>query len=769
MIRRALSDVLTEDPDDGWASHTMRRTLRRALLLAVCLWQVVMLWAVASTPGSVLDKGLLGAAHLSLSLLALLARGGRFPAGLLLVLVYPVALCDWAFTDSIEGVLAFSGCWLVHLNAAAATILRRHWGIALPTVAALVVPVGIYAINPGWGPAMPTAVGVTTLSVMVATRLGMPFLVDFATHADAEAAAMEAEVRRTAASRTASYEAAEDARTLHDTVINTLSAIANGGAGTTDLRAVRERCARDAATVEDLQAAGEERLDSDTRLRAIFEQPAITIRRTGIEDQELREVERELSGPVTQMILRAVREVLQNARKHAHVEHVEVDVQVDGTELVIVVGDDGPGFDGHLPADRGFATSVLSRAREADVVVELDTAPGIGTTVTFRKQLGEPQASGIAETVDQADSDAGEIVLAMWMRAGWLWAIGVTFVGIMIEPLNRFGQLTEVYLMLVVLTLVTAFAWFTRDSGGRLRRSAVILLAAGASVAFVLSAAAVDFGRHDVVFWQAVAPSAPLVLLIASDAGRWTIRASIALFTATVAAITVVVWQDSSGAASIIPVGGIVTLGLVVGWSGFQVAVARLGARASEDHHTAVRARLDMAVRIAADDARKRWRVAGLHQSIDLLRGVAEGSVDPSAASTRASCAREEAYLRQLTQLNPELVHMGEWFARALHDGRTREGRLEVRTGEVDAPDEQTAASLGAVLLSAVSSMPRGALLSATIFPSSNDLRMTLVSPHPHLAQVRQAWRPTRASTMTYQTIESQDLVEIVVRVGGQE
>lgn len=765
LIRRASSDLWAEGPHSGWAFDSLRRTLRRALLLAVCVWQVVMLWALVNTPAPLMNRGLLGLAHVGLMLLALLARHDRFPGGLALILVYPVVLWDWAVTDSIEGVLAFAACWLSHLAAAAtAVVVRGRRAILLTVVAACVLPIGIHLINPDWDAAMPLAVGVTSLVIMAAARLGLPFLLDFVSKADAEAAMAEEEIRRTTALRSASSEAAEDARILHDTVINTLGAIANGGAGITDLDAVRERCARDAELVEDLRSTGAERERRDTNLWEIFDAPGLTVLRTGADDSDLRRAEQKLPLHVIGMIVRAAKEVLQNAGKHAQVDQVVVDVCVDDLELVITIEDEGIGFDGRVPPDRGLANSVMSRAGEVGVTVVLDTSAGGGTTVTFRKRIGEltePPAVGKPE--HQAEHDVDDIVTTLRLRAGWLWACGVTAVGFVIEPSNRYGQLTASYPMLVMNAILLTFAWFNRGGDGRLPTRAVVALAACASVAFVLSVAAVDFGRTDVVFWQAIAPTGPLVVLIASGSGRWALRASLGLFTATVAVTTAIVWQDSSGAASILPVGGVACLGLAAAWLGFQRAIDAVGRQAGSDHHVAFLARVDAAVQVAADDVRRRWRAAGLHKSVELLRNVADGRMDPSAVSTRADCAQEEAYLRQLTQLNPDLVRMGLWCARALREGRQRETQLVLRTGEVDAPDEETAAMLGTVLLSAVSSMPRGALLIATIFPTSGGLRMTLVSPRSRLAEAHRTWDRSQTSFMTYQSIEDQDLMEIMV------
>lgn len=754
----------------GWASRALAQTMKQILLRAIALFQVVGLWAVANTDAPLWQKLGLGLAHLGLMSLAWAASTSRIPAELVLASVYVVVLLDWAVAGPINTVLAFAGCWLANLTAAAPTfVLRGRRAIVVPVVVAFTLPVALTIVNPDWGMDLPNAIVVTTLAIMVATRVGVSFLFDFAVRADAEAAAAEEELRAVAAVRTASGTAAEDARVLHDTVINTLGAIANGGRAINDLETVRARCAADATTVESLWASQ----GNDDRplagLSSMFDFKDLTVNRHGLDDDQLSQVEDDLPDPVVRAIVSAVGEVLRNVVKHANIDRAEIEVRLVDRDLLVTVSDDGTGFDGVLPPGRGFSESVRSRADGAGIDVTLETAPGQGTTVVFRTRVdNSAEAEQGGTPPGQDDLDIKGVVRALHSRSGWLWALGTTLVGLVLA-VTATPTVGAVYAMLAVGALTSAFAWFTRDERGRIPTGSVIVLAVGASVAFILSAAASGYGRSDVVLWQAVAPTVPLVPMIAGTSGRRSLAAALSLFAAAVLVLTVIVWQDSPTAAAVIPVAGVTAIGLVLGWASFQQAIARTGAQAAADHRTAARSRLELALRVAAEESRRRWSLAGLHQAVDLLRDIADGRVDPSSESTRAACADEEAYLRQITQLNPDLVRMGQWFAQALYDGRARQGELVVRTGEVDAPDDETAANLGTVLVRAVASMPAGARLSASIFPSPDGLRMTLVSPHPHLEDAHRAWAPTEASSATYRTVEAQDLIEIVVREPGLE
>lgn len=758
LLRRFWSIKGTDGTDRGWASRALAQSMKQILLRAIALFQIVMLWAVANTDAPSWQKMSLCLAHLALMALAWLAGDSRVSAGPVLTLVYLAVLCDWAIAGPIDTVLAFAGCWLANLAAAAPTVvLRGRRAIAFPVVVAFALPVALTKINPDWGMELPNAIVVTTLSIMFATRVGVSFLFDFAEQADAAASTAEDELRAVAAIRTASATAAEDARVLHDTVINTLGAIANGGKAIKDLETVRARCAADASTVESLWESAASNNKPRAELSAMFDFQGLTVHRFGLDDVQLSQVQDDLPDRVVQALVSAVGEVLRNVVKHAEVDCAEIEVQLSDGHLLVTVSDDGVGFDGVLPPGRGLAESVQARAEAAGIIAEFATTPGHGTTVVLSTNLDN------ATSPQEQDLDITGVVNALHSRSGWLWASGVTLVG-MVLALTSTPTVGVVYAMLAVGALASAFAWLTRDEHGQIPIGSVIVLAVGASVSFVLSAAATEFGRSDVVLWQAIAPTAPLVPLIAATSGRRSLAAALSLFGTTVVILTAIVWQDSATAAAVIPVAGITAIGLVLGWATFQRAIAKTATQAAADYRAAAGSRLEAAVRTAAEESRRRWSLAGLHQAVDLLRGIANSRLDPTSEATRMACSEEEAYLRQITQLNPELVRMGRWFAQALYDGRARQADLVVRTGEVDAPDDEVATNLGAVLVRAVASTPAGVRLSASIFPSPEGLRMTLVSLHPHLEDAHRAWVPSTASSATYQTVDTQDLIEIVLR-----
>ncbi|MFQ5340368.1 MAG: HAMP domain-containing protein [Anaerolineae bacterium] len=92
-----------------------------------------------------------------------------------------------------------------------------------------------------------------------------------------------------------------------------------------------------------------------------------------------------LSFDDTGQVLRVVREALLNACRHAEAEHVTVFLEQQGVETVVVVEDDGRGFDPEMPPVDGsshFGLRIM-RARAARIGgrVTIDSSPGHGTRV----------------------------------------------------------------------------------------------------------------------------------------------------------------------------------------------------------------------------------------------------------------------------------------------------------------------------------------------------------------------------------------------------
>lgn len=739
--------------------RAMTASMNRAVLRGMALWQAVMVLTIVIEPIAPGVRAALVAGHLALAGCALLVLAGRLPAWTVIALSYTGFVTDWAVVASPEHPLLLASCWMTNLAAALpAFLLRGRAGIAWPLGLAVVVPTAMVLLVPDSGSKLPLSVAATGLAIMVVTRCGVSFLLDLAHRADGEHQLAEAQRHAVEVRRSASRRAAEDSRLLHDTVINTLGALANGGAAIADVDTVRARCARDVATLAAITDDTAVPLAGQGLRQGLFAS-GIRIVHTGVSDDELARREALVPAEVLEALTRATGELVRNAEKHSGAAEVRVDVQVRPSGLVVTVSDDGVGFDGVAPAGRGLAESVLGRLRDAGVDAEVVSTPGFGTRVALTWTMTGPAAE---PATPGTDAMMGAVIDGLQRRASGICAVGLVGVGIWLAAANHRGQPTEEYPMVAVVAFVCGVAWWLRGDSRPRRVLLPLLLGVGASVAFVLSAAAVDFGRTDVVLWQAICPSGPLVLVIGDRYWRRMAGWPAAMLLLTILVTSALVAPSSGRAAVSVLVAGAACLGLVAGWAAFQRLVITIGRRVVADQQEAARLRTEVDAREAAGRSRRRWAAAGLAESVAILRQVADGDVDPTAEQLRQVCVEEEAYLRQLTQLNPELVWMGDWFARALAEARTSNAALAVRSGPVDAGAE-VAPVLGELLLTAVGAVPAGEQMTTTLFPAPRSLRFTLVGPAPYLATVARAWRMPDGVEMSVQSFGPQDLVEVVV------
>jgi signal transduction histidine kinase len=87
------------------------------------------------------------------------------------------------------------------------------------------------------------------------------------------------------------------------------------------------------------------------------------------------------------VLYRLVQEALTNVRKHSHAERVAISLRRDGAEIVLLVKDDGVGFDPGttrlaIDANRHFGLSVMrERVEMAGGRWEIRSRPGAGTTI----------------------------------------------------------------------------------------------------------------------------------------------------------------------------------------------------------------------------------------------------------------------------------------------------------------------------------------------------------------------------------------------------
>lgn len=89
-----------------------------------------------------------------------------------------------------------------------------------------------------------------------------------------------------------------------------------------------------------------------------------------------------LGMDVRRDLLLIFKEAVNNAARHSRCSAVEIELRVDGPRLVLIVTDNGTGFDASRDSDGQGLTSMQRRARRLGGTLDVASAPGSGTTVT---------------------------------------------------------------------------------------------------------------------------------------------------------------------------------------------------------------------------------------------------------------------------------------------------------------------------------------------------------------------------------------------------
>lgn len=759
-LLKRLGAARHQRPQQGWAGRSFDGATSRVFLISLTVWHGVMaltaLWSLGLTPvGLVVSSGHLAAAAAAL----LVLRAGRRQLPLILC-TWVLFVVDWAVAPSPESALLFAACWLCNLNdALPAFLLRGRASHLAPMAAVVALPLLMVLARPEWAShPLVLSVPVTLLAITAATRIGLSYLLDYTHGVDAETLALERNMAALATRKAATHQAAEDARVLHDTAINTLGAIANGGAAVRDVDAVRQRCLADINTIESLRSSRGDDGTARPGFRDAIRPLGIRLKFSGMTDDEIARTEALLPPRVVRALSRAVAEAVQNAAQHSGADEVVVSITRTVRSVCVTVRDQGVGIQGDVRRHGGVERSILERAHEAGIQATIESAPEQGTTVTL--DYAFDAGAGTADAGMPADGKVADLVGQLRSRAVFAFSAGLVGVGVALAALNHPGQATPEWLMVATVAAACALAWRER---AHTRPSVVTLLAlmVAAPAAFFLSAWSVDFGRGDPVLWQAIAPTGPLLVLLMASPPAPVRLLSLAVYLLTVGAIALAVRPAAPEAALVIVLAGLVGIGLVQGIGSFMRNLAKVAARADSERQATFTLDVELAAVEAAAEARRRWREAGLDESIKLLLIIADGRAHPADPEIQDRCAEEEAFLRQLSLLNPELIQMGTWLARALNASRTRRVDLAVRAGAADVKADD-AHRLGQILLTVVDAMPPGTRLTTALFATVGGLTMTLVAPTPHLVV---ALNDDLHSTnvLKLRTIGQQDLAEFVV------
>ncbi len=254
----------------------------------------------------------------------------------------------------------------------------------------------------GAGSSSPLAASAMLLAVAAAAWCGRWVLWRWATEADAALAQADGDSRAQYVVLSRNIERREHERLLHDTVLNTLTALSRTSGGTAG---VIGRCRHDVTLMEFVLGAPGTRPDAPGPrggLVAAIEAVASEMGARGLDVQ----VQVTDAGPakaagaavvpvaVAMAMAHAVREALANVASHAGTAEawVEVTVTVPGGQggepggVCVTVRDTGQGFDPASvdPGRLGLRRSIIERVADWGGQASIQSQPGQGTVVSLR-------------------------------------------------------------------------------------------------------------------------------------------------------------------------------------------------------------------------------------------------------------------------------------------------------------------------------------------------------------------------------------------------
>jgi signal transduction histidine kinase len=172
---------------------------------------------------------------------------------------------------------------------------------------------------------------------------------------------------------------------LHDTTLQTLEYLACDGYGA-ELTAAEVRAIASEASEELRRSLFRLGHDEPCELVDGLRRIVASFRLRGDLDVRLETDPRvgPARGTDAAAIVGAVREALNNVRKHARAEHVVVRCEAIPGGMRVTVADDGVGADlSRRGSGLGLRGSIFDRMERAGGRAELDSAPGMGTLVTL--------------------------------------------------------------------------------------------------------------------------------------------------------------------------------------------------------------------------------------------------------------------------------------------------------------------------------------------------------------------------------------------------
>ena len=448
-------------------------------------------------------------------------------------------------------------------------------------------------------------------------------------------------------------------RLLHETVLNTLTAIARGGLGGPPRAGsvLEQRCIEAIDVLSDLESGAQALEPAMTvsplgyvTLNAELTSFIEGLRADGLDVDVVLDSLEDVPDRVRGALLTAIREALTNVARHAHAHHAWVLVRVTAgpaTNVRVEVRDDGIGFDpNRVPSGFGLNRAITGPMQEVGGTARVESRPGHGTRVVLS------WASRRADAIDRYRSGSRGFVLPAVATFGLFLAATASLAWLQFDhpPISA----TDVALVAVLGILIALATPEAPMPWG------LILTISALGPLFALLHASAD-GSSDAAFgggW-ALAAIAAFFMAAAAIGPRW----------AWVPLVVSWLLIEGDPAGTVLQPATIVVLG-----GSLMGRSLRRDSRAVEVAHLQ-RISAQTALDVTRESlARLRARYGALEDSeaIELLRGIVDGRLDPEDPDVRRRAGLEETFIRNLVRIDPEVDRLRAMAARLSRSAHRR-------------------------------------------------------------------------------------------------
>ena len=702
------ADRATRWSQDFTRPGPAQRRAERALGTTALI--VAGVWLVGLSLATVRDWHVFVSGQLALALLLALvviwvARAlGWLPVRAYLLAMSALGLIQVLNTDHVD-IQVWVPTTVMTMVAISIGLLARPpaagRGITALTLAAVVaygVALTIQGVPVGqWGSAVVRVVYLLAAGMIAAAtaRLGLAVV----RREDRAAAARISESVRRAEVRQDAEDRVRVARTVHDTVVNTLGLLRTGVAADR-VAAVRARCQDDLLRIDGDRDAGptspaEPAFPGDNLSLALGEivgtraDPRVEL---SLDDVALRQIG-DLPRDAVEAICATVTEALNNAAKHAPGSTVTVRARLpdDGQDgLAVSVADDGPGI-----PDAAVRRRLTAKFRDAYAApgglssAFLSSPQGTSITVCWRP----PEAGKVGHSDEERDAFAAAVRPAVARMVGWLTLM--CLVRLSVAVWRGATPLEVAVIGLVDLAVIGGLcamaAWAAQRRWPVQTWVVVILLLATPALAAYPGLGAVGCGGPSLGRWGPDAALLVLLLVVLLADSLWWAVIGTVLFAVSTGMVVVAVGPQPDSCLDTAAPGLIMNAAVLLAMAFLRLTIERSAAAATKDYAYAKEQQVDS----ARDEVRARVRATYLSEAVatcrPLLASLADGSADPRDPDVVAEGGVDEAFLRTMIALTDAIDTSSLAAALAKVATGAREHGVALTVSFVDVPEPEPA------------------------------------------------------------------------------